>query len=262
MSEPLVIVRRQKRIVTLTVNNPAQRNALSLSVVEALEKAIKGLKADPDILAVILTGAGPVFSSGGDVNIMSALPEADDREIAENLKSYYRKNLSVLDIPAYTIAAINGHAIGAGCTLALACDMRIASSKAKLGMGFINIGLHPGMGTTYFLPRLIGLAKAYELLVTGKSISGVEAARIGLVNRAVKAERVMDEALALAERIAGGPTVPLRRLKATLSQSFQRDLNQVLDLEARAQVECFRTDDLKEGITAFLERREPQFKAK
>ncbi len=193
---------------------------------------------------------------------MSASPEETDREIAERLKNYYLKNLSILEIPAYTIAAINGPAIGAGCTLALACDMRIASSKAKLGLGFINIGLHPGMGTTYLLPRLVGLPKAYELLVTGNPISGEEAARIGLVNRAVEAERVMEEALDLAGRIADGPAVPLRRLKATISQSFQRDLNQVLDMEARAQVECFRSEDLKEGITAFLERRKPQFKGK
>jgi len=262
LKEPLVIVRRQKQIVTLTLNNPEQRNRLSLPLVESFEKAIKGLKADPKIRAVILTGTGSTFSSGGDVNIMSASPEVKDRDIAESLKRFYRKILSILDLPAYTIAAINGQAIGSGCTLALFCDMRIASSKAKLGFGYINIGLHPGMGTTYFLPRQIGLAKAYELLVTGRSISGLEAARIGLVNRAVKAEKVMDEAFALAERIADGPIAPLRRLKVILNQSFQQNLKKIIDLEARAQVECFRTQDLKEGITAFLERREPQFKGK
>jgi enoyl-CoA hydratase/carnithine racemase len=262
LKEPLVIVRRQKQIVTLTLNNPKQRNALNLPLVDALERAIKGLKADPEIRAVILTGSGPTFSSWGDVNIMSVYPEGENQDIAERLKRFYRKILSILDLPAYTIAAINGHAFGAGCALALFCDMRIASSKAKLGLGSINIGLHPGMGTTYFLPRQIGLAKAYELLVTGRSISALEAAKISMVNRAVKKEKVMDEAFALAERIADGPIVPLRRLKVILKQSFEQNLNKIMDLEVRAQVECFQTEDLKEGIAAFLERREPQFKGK
>ncbi len=266
MSAPLVVVEKKDRIATLTLNNPRQRNALSFALVDELSEAVEKLKTDPDVLAVVLTGAGKGFSSGGDLTSMMP-PQgqggaASDEEIARHIKSFYAKNLSVMDLPMCTIAAINGHAIGAGCTLALACDMRIASTKAKLGLGFVKIGLHPGMGTTFFLPRLVGTARAYELLLTGEPITGEEAARIGLVNRAVEPEGVLDAALELAGKIAAGPAVPIRRLKDSVGNSHARELAETLDLEARAQVECSKTKDLKEGITAFLEKREPRFEGR
>ncbi|MBW1642114.1 MAG: enoyl-CoA hydratase [Deltaproteobacteria bacterium] len=262
MNDQLVIVEKQNRIVTLTLNNPDQRNALSFDLVEELYRAVQEIKADSEVLAVILTGTGKGFSSGGDVSSMAPREGMSEEEAASFIKSYYMKNLSVMDIPAFTIAAINGHAIGAGCTLALACDMRIVSKKAKLGMSFVKIGLHPGMGTTYFLPRLVGQAKAYELLLTGEMISGEEAARIGLVNHAVDPEKVMTVAKELAEKIARGPAIPLRKMKDSIGNTLTRTLEETMDLESRAQVECAKTEDLKEGITAFLEKREPQFKGK
>ena len=266
MSGPLVVVEKKDRVATLTIDNPSQRNALSFEVVDELAEALRDLKADSDLLAVVLTGAGKVFSSGGDLKSMVPPQGGEggvsDEEIADYIKSYYRKNLSILDLPMCTIAAINGHAIGAGCTLALACDMRIASTEAKLGMGFVKIGLHPGMGTTFFLPRLVGTARAYELLLTGEPISGEEAARIGMVNRAVEPEDVLDAALELAHKIARGPAIPIRRLKDSVGNSHARDLEETLHLEARMQVECSKTKDLKEGITAFLERRQPSFEGR
>jgi enoyl-CoA hydratase/carnithine racemase len=266
MSAPLVVLEQKDRIATLTLNNPKQRNALSFALVEELSEAVEKIKADPELLAVILTGAGKGFSSGGDVGSMippqGQAGAVSDEEIASRIKSYYLKNLSVMDIPAFTIAAINGHAIGAGCTLALACDMRIASTRAKLGLGFVKIGLHPGMGTTFFLPRLVGTARAYELLLTGEPITGEEAARIGLVNRAVEPERVLEEARELAGKLASGPAVALRRMKDSVGNSRARGLAETLDLEARAQVECSKTEDLKEGITAFLEKRAPRFEGR
>jgi enoyl-CoA hydratase len=266
MSAALVHVEKKDRIATLTLDNPSQRNALSFALVDQLSEAVAELKTDSDVLAVVLTGAGKGFSSGGDLTSM--MPPrgqggaVSDAGIAAHIKSFYLKNLSLMDLPMCTIAAINGHAIGAGCTLALACDMRIASTKAKLGLGFLKIGLHPGMGTTYFLPRLVGIARAYELLLTGEPVTGEEAARIGLVNRAVEPEDVLEAALALAGKIASGPTIPIRRLKDSVGSSGARELAETLDLEARAQVECSKTRDLKEGITAFLERREPRFEGR
>jgi enoyl-CoA hydratase/carnithine racemase len=268
MSDPLVIVEKKGRIATLTLNNPGQRNALSFALVDELFEAVQTIKGDPDVGAVVLTGAGKAFSSGGDLRSMvppsgsGSGSAGEDQEIADQLKSYYLKNLSVMEIPAFTIAAINGHAIGAGCTLALACDMRIASNHAKLGLGFVRIGLHPGMGTTFFVPRLVGTARAYELLVTGEPITGEEAARIGLVNRAVEPEQVLDTALDLADKIARGPTIPLRRLKNAVGNSHARSLAETLDFEALAQVECSKTEDLREGIKAMLERREPRFQGR
>ncbi len=263
MNEPLVIVEKQDRIVTLTLNNPAQRNALSFELVDELYTAVQEVKADPEVLAVILTGAGKGFSSGGDVSRMVPREGMDDAEAAGFIKDYYLKNLAVMDIPAFTIAAINGHAIGAGCTLSLACDMRIISKAAKLGLSFVKIGLHPGMGTTYFLPRLIGMAKAYELLLSGDVVNGEEAARIGLVNRVVaEPQQVMPAARELAAKIASGPAVALRKMKDSIGNTFERSLDETMDLESRAQVECAKTEDLKEGITAFLEKREPRFQGK
>ena len=262
MSVPLVIVEKQNRIVTLTINNPSQRNALSFALVDELYAAVQDIKSDPEVLAVILTGAGKGFSSGGDVSSMIPPQGISETEMADYIKTYYLKNLSVMDIPAVTIAAINGHATGAGFTLSLACDMRIVSKTAKLGLSFVKIGLHPGMGTTYFVPRLVGIARAYELLLTGDMISGEEAAQMGLVNRAVEPEQVMDAARELAEKIARGPAVPIRKMKDSIGNTFGRSLAETMDLESKAQVECSKTEDLKEGITAFLEKRKPLFKGR
>lgn len=262
MGTPLVIVEKKDGIVTLTLNNPERRNAMSMELVDELFKAVEDIKGDPEVSAVILTGAGKGFSSGADLTSMGQSPGMSDEDVTARIKGFYLKNLSVMEIPVPTIAAINGHAIGAGCALALACDMRIASKVAKLGMGFVKIGLHPGMGTTYFLPRLVGTARAYELLLTGDPITGEEAAKIGMVNRAVEPDRVMDEALELAGKIAQGPAVPIRKMKDSVGGSFTRDLEETLTIEAGAQCECTKTEDLKEGITAFLEKREPNFKGR
>lgn len=273
MSEPLVIVEKQDRIVTLTLNNQAQRNALSYELVDELAAAYEDIKADPDVLVVIITGGGKGFSSGADLRAM--LPPAEQGaaqgviggkegapKVSDVIRDYYHKNLSIRDLPVYTIAAINGAAVGAGCTLALACDMRIAADDAKLTMGFIKIGLHPGMATTYLLPRIVGEPKALELLATAEPVLGKEAERIGLVNKSVPAEDLMEEARNLAKKIASGPAVPLRRLKQAIRGSAERDIPQTLDFEIAAQDECWATEDLKEGITAMLERRDPQFKGK
>ncbi|MFC1895224.1 enoyl-CoA hydratase/isomerase family protein [Thermodesulfobacteriota bacterium] len=232
MSDALLRVEKDGRITTLTLNNPDRRNALSWELVDELAAAVESIEADPDVLAVILTGSGKGFASGADVTTMAGPQGMSEEEVAAYIKSFYLKNLKVMDIPVPTIAAINGHAIGAGCTLALACDMRIASTTAKLGLGFVRIGLHPGMGTTYFLPRLVGTPRAYELLLTGEPITGEEAARIGLVNRAVEPEQVMAEARELARRIVAGPPEVIRRMKESIGASHTRGLSETLDLEA------------------------------
>ena len=182
--------------------------------------------------------------------------------VKEAIKGYYRKALCFLDLPIPTIASINGHAIGAGCTLALACDMRIASRQAKLGLGFVRLGLHPGMGTTYFLPRLVGTARANELLLTGDVINGDEAERLGLVNRAVEPDELEAATRELALKVARGPAIAIRLMKVALRQSPLLDLAAALDYEAASQVFCTQTEDLQEGIKAFLEKREPQFKGR
>jgi enoyl-CoA hydratase len=259
MNEAKVLLTREGGIATLTLNSPANRNALSLELVDELARAVDEIRADEETRVLVLTGAGKAFSSGGDVKSMMAPPGAGLEGMREAIKGYYRKALSFLDLPIPTIASINGHAIGAGCTLALACDLRIASREAKLGLGFLRLGLHPGMGTTYFLPRLVGTARAFELLLTGDVISGKEAEQLGLVNRAVALEELEAATRELALKVAQGPAIAIRMLKTALRQSPLVDLAAALDYEAAAQTSCSQTEDLREGIRAFVEKREPHF---
>lgn len=259
MNEAKVLLTREGGIATLTLNSPTDRNALSAQLVAELAQAVDHVKVDGEARVLVITGAGKSFSSGGDVKSMMAAPGIGLEGLKEAIKGYYRKALSFLDLPIPTIASINGHAIGAGCTLALACDLRIASREAKLGLGFLRLGLHPGMGTTYFLPRLVGTARAFELLLTGEVISGEEAERMGLVNRAVAPEELEAATRELALKVAQGPAIAIRMLKTALRQSPLVDLAAALDYEAAAQTFCSQTEDLREGVKAFLEKREPQF---
>ncbi len=259
MSEPKILLAREDGIATITLNSPANRNALSAELIEELAAAVNEIKGDGQTRVVVITGSGKAFSSGGDIKSMVAPPGMGLEEMKGLLKQYYLKTHSLLELPIPTIASINGHAIGAGCTLALACDMRIASRQAKLGLGFLRLGLHPGMGTTYFLPRLAGTAKAFELLLTGDVITGEEAERLGLVNRAVDEKELEAATRQLALKVARGPAVAIRMLKTALRHSPLLDLPAALDYETSAQAICSQTEDLREGIKAFLEKRDPQF---
>ncbi|KPJ48634.1 MAG: hypothetical protein AMJ38_04905 [Dehalococcoidia bacterium DG_22] len=262
MSEPKVLLAREDGVATLTLNSPADRNALSAELVGELARAVDEVRGDEQTRVLVITGSGKAFSSGGDIKSMMPPQGVSLEAMKEAIKEYYRKTLSFLELPIPTIAAINGHAIGAGCTLTLACDMRVASRQAKLGLGFVRLGLHPGMGTTYFLPRLVGTARAYELLLTGDVISGEEAERLGLVNRAVEPEELEAATRELALKVARGPAIAIRMLKTALRQSPLVDLAAALDYEAAAQAFCSQTEDLREGIKAFLEKRDPQFRGR
>lgn len=262
MTEPKVLLAHEEGVTTLTLNSPADRNALSAELVEELAQAVNEVTSDGQTRVLVITGTGKAFSSGGDVKSMMPPQGVGLEAMKTAIKEYYRKALCFLELPIPTIASINGHAIGAGCTLALACDMRIVSRQAKLGLGFVRLGLHPGMGTTYFLPRLVGTARAHQLLLTGDVISGEEAEQLGLVNRAVEAEELEAATRELSLKVARGPAVTIRLMKAALRQSPLMDLAAVLDYEAAAQTFCSQTEDLQEGIRAFMEKREPQFRGR
>jgi enoyl-CoA hydratase len=178
------------------------------------------------------------------------------------MRRFYGLYLAVRDLPMPSVAAIHGPAIGAGCCVALACDCRIAAADAKLGLNFTRLGIHPGMGATWTLPRLVGPARAAELLYTGRILDGEEAERIGLVNRAVPRERVREEALALARAIAEAAPLAVRGTKRSLAGSEERDLAAQLDAEAHEQSLCYESADLQEGLEAARERRDPRFGAR
>ena len=177
----------------------------------------------------------------------------------DSMRAFYKLFLTVRDLPCPTVAAIQGAAIGAGLCVALACDLRIVAREAKLGLNFTRLGIHPGMGATWTLPRLVGPAVAAELLYTGRIFDGEEALRVGLVNRAVPREEVLKEALALAREVATSAPRAVRGVKRALARSQDATLEDQLSFEAERQAECFESSDLREGIAAVREKREPRF---
>jgi enoyl-CoA hydratase len=258
---------REGDVAIVTFDDPSRLNAMSEPMGQALAETMVRLAADDALRVVILTGAGRAFSAGGDL----AMIERMAREAAADpggpararhrafMRRFYGLYLSVRELPQPTIAAVQGHAIGAGCCVALACDLRVAAREAKLGVNFTRLGIHPGMAATWTLPRLVGPAAAAELLFTGRLVDGAEAERIGLVNRAVPAAQVLEEARALAHEIAGSAPLAVRGTKRALAQAQTASLAEQLDFEASEQALCFESRDLAEGLAAARERRPPRF---
>ncbi len=252
----------EEGVATLTLQRPESRNAMNAKMAEEIKEALATVAATPQARALILTGAGQAFCSGGDIAAMGEQLAMTLPDRTAELLRFYRSFLAIRDLEIPTIAAINGHAMGAGFTLALACDLRLAAENAKLGLSFVKIGLHPGMGTCYFLARMVGTAKALELLWSGEALSAAEAQRLGLVNRVVDAQAIGEAARALARELAAGPAVALRLIKSTVYQAVEADLNSILEREALAQAISTVTDDFKEGVSAFLEKRAARFQGR
>ena len=268
MAEPLVLSRREGDVIVLTLSDPERRNAMTEPMGRALSAQVELLSRDESVRAVVLTGAGRAFSAGGDLGMIKArgaAGRADPGGAArarnqQEMQAFYRLFLAVRDLPCPTLAAINGAAIGAGLCVALGCDLRIAAEQARLGLNFTRLGIHPGMGATWTLPRLVGPARAAELLYTGRVIDGAEAARIGLVAEAVTADSTLERTLLLAQEIASSAPLAVRGTKRALARSLDASLDDQLGFEAARQAECYETADLVEGIAAVREKREPQFR--
>ena len=266
MPEPLVQLERDADVATLRFHDPERRNAMTQAMGEAFAQRVAELRDDPSLRAVILTGAGRAFSAGGDLGMIgnradegAAAPGRARTAIRDTMRGFYGLFLSVRDLPCPTIAAINGHAVGAGLCVALACDLRVVSREARLGLNFAKLGLHPGMGATWTLPRLVGGPRAAELLFTARLIDGAEAAALGLVNRCVEPDQVLPVARALAQEIAGCAPLAVRGIKRALARSAQSSLEDQLGFEAGEQAVCFESRDVREGLAAARERREPRF---
>jgi len=253
-----VLVSQAEGIATVTLNRPAARNALDLDMREELEGALRGLAADPGVRVVLLTGAGGHFCAGGDVKLMQA-HRATAAEGQRRVETMNRAVQALADFPAPTLAVVDGVAVGAGCNLALACDLVVASDRARFGEVFARIGLVPDAGGTYFLPRRVGLARAKELCFTADVIEAAEALRIGLVNRVVPVAALEAEARALARRIADGPPRAHALTKSLLNRSLALDLPTSLAWEALVQGTMIESEDHREGLAAFFEKRTPRF---
>jgi enoyl-CoA hydratase len=269
MSEPLLLLEREDDVVTLTFNDPDRRNAMSQAMGEAFAARVAELAEDPALRAVILTGAGRAFSAGGDLGMIAeraregaADPAGAVAGIRDRMRAFYGLFLSLRDLPCPTVAAINGAAVGAGLCVALGCDVRIAATQAKLGLNFTALALQPGMGATWTLPRLVGPAHAAELLYSSRILSGAEAARIGLVNRAVAPAEVLPAAREMAAAFAANGPLAVRGVKQSLARSFDASLADQLDFEAEVQARCFASEDVHEGLAAAREKRRPRFRGR
>jgi len=248
-----------KTISKITLNDPDNLNAMGEKMADEFKELVSKLHSDrKNLRALILTGAGRAFSAGGHLQMLEEKQKLSGEENRLRMLDFYHSFLGLLSLKVPLIAAINGHAVGAGLCLASACDMRIASSKAKLGLTFTNLGLHPGMGATYFLPRIIGPSSAYELLLTGRVIEADEALRIGLVSRVEEPDNVENAAITLADEVATSGPESVRQLLETL-RGRQEDLERALEREALCQAINYGSKEFAEGVKAAREKRKPQF---
>jgi len=250
------------RIATLTLNRPERLNALGGTLREDLFAAVTAAAADPHVGVLVITGAGRGFCSGGDVKSMSERDQAGQASTTNERLAPVRDRciLAMRDCPKPIIAAVNGAAAGAGMNLALACDMRIASNTAKFSQAFVKRGLAPDWGGSYFLPRVVGTAKACELIFTGEAIDAAEALKLGIVNAVVAPAELMAAAYTLARKIAAGPPVAIALTKRAIHHNQEVDLRAALEFETFAQGVCKDTEDAKEGVKAFVEKRAPVFR--
>ena len=260
MAEP-VLVEAHDGVTTLTLNRPEALNALTLEAAAMLADRLEAAERDSGTRAVIITGAGPAFSAGGDVAFLQdipAMPPARIREVVYG--TFQRLTRAIRGMAKPVIAAVNGAAVGAGCEIAVAADFRIASERARFGEVWIALGCVPALGGMYLLPRIVGLARATELVLTGEVIDAREALRIGLVNKVVMPPDLQPAAHELASRLARGPGRAIAAAKAALNRGLGApDLLGELEATLEQQLQCFATHDFAEGVRALAERRPPRF---
>ena len=258
---PVLLESREHSVVTLTMNRPDRLNALNNELSTALNDAISRIAADSSVHVVILTGAGRAFCAGGDLEMIGhGRARGDFQEVAPILRSGMHAVLKIRTMPQPVIAAVNGPAAGAGMNLALAADIRIAVEEAVFGQSFAKVGLFPDYGGSYFLPQLVGPAKAAEMFYTGDLIDAKTAHALRIVNYVFPADRFPAEVQSLAAKIASGPQVAIRAVKNEIFARHRDALVRALEREVEQQLKCFHSHDCMEGIRAFLEKRPPSFR--
>ena len=263
MSDMKVILKKEKGIGLVILNDPEHRNILSVSMAEALEKCLDECNADPEIRVIVLRGAGKAFSAGGNLNVMKERVDSGNaKAYRDGVSKLGKVVVKIRHLRKPVIASIHGAAAGGGLNLALACDFRIVADETKLVFSFANIGLVPDLGGPLPLLRSIGVARATELLMTGRVFSAAEALEWGLINESVPLDQLEAATMRLADQLANGATVSYGYIKAMINQLAFHDLEAEIRYEAEYQAICAATVDHKEGVDAFLEKRKPVFRGK
>ncbi|HUA01055.1 MAG TPA: enoyl-CoA hydratase [Candidatus Aquilonibacter sp.] len=257
----LVLEERSGAVLTLRLNRPEKLNALNPDLARELVHSLLRAGEDKSVRAVVLTGTGRGFCSGGDIDyIRAARQKHSVHDFQALLAAGKELCLAIASMPKLVIAAVNGPAAGGGMSLALACDLRIASDQAMFKQAFAQLGLYPDLGATFFLPRLVGLSRASEFFYTSERLSATEACRIGIVYRVYPHDQFEQETSNFAQQMAAGPPLAYRDVKRTMISEAHAELAQTIDEENRLQVHCFLSEDCAEGLAAFAEKREPKFR--
>lgn len=266
MAQDIVLVEKSFGVAKLILNQPETLNVFNTELMEATFDALEKLRTDPEAKVVVIAGAGRAFSGGVDIRgrFLDNIEKRKRGELNIALReSAIKRGLdSIVRFGKPIIAAVNGYAIGLGSTLSLACDMRIAAEDAKFSFGFVKMAITPEFGSSYFLPRLIGSGRAFELIYTGRFVDAREAKEIGLVNKVVPLDQLGQAAMAMAKDLADGPAVSLRLIREGILQGMQVDLETAVRWEQFALNTTFTTDDHEEAVRAFLEKRKPSFKGR
>lgn len=255
----VVLLEKKDRVAIIKINRPEALNSINDEVIKAIDAAVDEAAGDPEVDVLIFTGEGKAFVAGADIAQMSVMNEQEGYEFGVFGSRVFRK-IEKLDKP--TIAAVNGFALGGGCELAMSCDMRIASAKAKFGQPEVGLGITPGYCGTQRLARIAGKAKACELILTGDIISAADAAAIGLVNRVTEPESLMEEAMSLAKKIAANAPLAVRYSNRAIKEGLEATMEEGIRIENQLFSKCFATEDQKEGMAAFLQKRKAEFKGK
>lgn len=254
-----LIIQDNGAVRVIKINNPEALNALNTAILKELDAAFTEVAEDNGIHAVVLTGEGRAFVAGADISEMKS-KNAIEGEIFGKLGASVFRKIELLPKPV--IAAVNGFALGGGCELAMSCDIRLASAKAKFGQPEVGLGITPGFSGTQRMPRLIGMGKAKELIYTADIIDAAEAYRIGLVNHVYEPEALMEEAMKMAEKIASKAPIAVKNSKEAINRGIQTDMDSAVAIEAYLFGLCFASEDQKEGMTAFFEKRKANFQNK
>ena len=254
-----LIIQDNGAVRVIKINNPEALNALNTAILKELDAAFTEVAEDNGILAVVLTGEGRAFVAGADISEMKS-KNAIEGEIFGKLGASVFRKIELLPKPV--IAAVNGFALGGGCELAMSCDIRLASTKAKFGQPEVGLGITPGFSGTQRMPRLIGMGKAKELIYTADIIDAAEAYRIGLFNHVYEPEALMEEAMKMAEKIASKAPIAVKNSKEAINRGIQTDMDSAVAIEAYLFGLCFASEDQKEGMTAFFEKRKANFQNK